>query len=80
MTTWLVGGLALAAVVAVVREVRREPTKPGVTVVLCTAGAFVALWLAFSTGWGTPLGDGLPGLAAVLSLYFLSVLVRMARR
>jgi ABC-type Fe3+-siderophore transport system permease subunit len=81
VTTWLVGGLALAAVVAVVREVRREPTKPpAVTVVLCTAAAFVALWLAFSAGWGVPLGDGLPGLAAVLTLYFLSILVRMARR
>jgi len=80
VTTWLVGGLALAAVVAVVREVRREPTKPAVTVVLYTAAAFVALWLAFSAGWGKPLGDTLPGLAAVLTLYFLSVLVRMSRR
>ena len=79
MTPWLVGGLVLAAVVAVVREVRRESTKSGVTVVLCTAAAFVALWLGFSAGWGRPLSDGLPGLAAVLTLYFLSVLVRMAR-
>jgi len=78
VTAWLMVGLALAAVV--MREVRRKPTKPpAVTVILRTAAAFVALWLAFSAGWGVPLGDGLPGLAAVLTLYFLSVLVRMAR-
>ena len=79
MTWFLSGFMALAAVVAVVREVRREPTKPGVTVVLYNAAAFVALWLGFGTWSGRPLGDGLPGLAAVLTLYFLSVLIRIAR-
>jgi hypothetical protein len=80
MTSFVAGLMALAAAVAVVREVRREPTKPGsVTVVLYTAAVFVALWLGVSAWSSTPLGSGLPGLAAVLTLYFLSVLVRMAR-
>ena len=80
MTSFVAGLMALAAAVAVVRGVRREPTKPGsVTVVLYTAAVFVALWLGVSAWSSTPLGSGLPGLAAVLTLYFLSVLVRMAR-
>lgn len=78
--TWLVAGLVLALVVAFVMEVRREPTEArGMGEVIYKLSIFVALWLGLGAWSGKSLSDGLPGLAALLTFYFLILLVRMAR-
>lgn len=78
--TWLMAGLVLALVVAFVMEVRREPTEArGMGEVIYKLSIFVALWLGLGAWSGKSLGDGLPGLAALLTFYFLVILVRMAR-
>jgi hypothetical protein len=78
--TWFAAGLVLALVVAFVKEVRRKPTGAGgMGDVIYKLSIFVALWLGLGAWSGKSLSDGLPGLAALLTFYFLVLLVRMAR-
>ena len=82
--TGLHRNLSLIAVVFVALHVLTAVADSYVNIPLASAivplaSPYERLWLGLGAWSGKSLGEGLPGLAALLTFYFLVILVRMAR-